>query len=822
MLVVNSALTLRRSKFVSVLVGTASAFAMGCAATAASAAQAQKPQAATDAASTVEEVVVTGSRIVREGYEAPTPLTVVGVEQMQNAADVSLMNYLVSMPALTGSATSTSSTTSLAGGQAGLQTLNLRSLGTNRVLVLLDGQRTVASGTLGQVDVGSFPQQLVSRVDIVTGGASAVYGSDAVAGVVNFVLDHQYTGMKGELSAGVTNYGDDKNYKIALSAGFGFADNRGHVLLSGEHLHNAGVKGDGGRKWNSDGWYQIVNPAYNATTNNSVPQNIFINHVSVAVLTPGGLITGGPLKGTAFGPGGVPFKYNYGTLFSNPYMQGGDWEVSSFHNYNDLDMSQTTDSLFTRVGYDITENINAFVQWGWTQAKIYDDIAPSWVFGTSGYTVKVDNAYLPASVRAAAIANGVTQFPIGTLNADSFQQLDNSGSRITNRVHAGLEGKFDAFDTDWKWTATYADGATHLSFGSDASLVKTSYSNAIDAVVNPATGQIVCRIALTNPATPCRPWNIIGTGVNTGNQAGWNYINNNGLGSLQHGTVKQQTEAASINGNPFSIWAGPVSLAISFEHRHDEVHVTSDAASLLPGGGHILGNVPALDGENSVTEGALETVIPLAKGESWAQAWDLNLAARFTSYQNSGFVTTYKIGSTYTPIDDIKFRFTRSRDIRAPNIQELYLPINTGSAQPQIIDRFLPGSPQYALGTSNTIGNSALMPEKADTTGIGVVLSPTFLEGFTASVDYWNVDIGGAIYPLATQQIIDLCYYKQNTAVCPNILRNATTGNIQQISSYSINVASQDTRGLDVEASYRTPVSSLISSWNGNLTLTAT
>ena len=816
MLVVNSALTLRRSKFASVLVGTVSAFAMGCA-NAASAAQ-TTPQSATDAAS-VEEVVVTGSRIVREGYEAPTPLTVVGTEQIQAAADASLMNYLTTMPALIGSATSTSSTGSLAGGQAGLQTLNLRNLGTNRVLVLLDGQRTVGSGTLGQVDVASFPQQLISRVDVVTGGASAVYGSDAVAGVVNFVLDRNFTGVKGEISGGLTNYGDDKNYRIELSGGFGFADNRGHVLISGEHLHNHGIKGDGGRAWNSEGWYQIVNPLYNATSNNTVPQNIFVNHVSVGVLAPGGLITSGPLKGTAFGPGGVPFKYNYGPLFSNPYMQGGDWQVSAFHNYNDLDARVTTDSLFSRVSYDITENISAFVQWGWTQAQTYADIAPSWVFGTSGYVVKNDNAYLPASVRAAMAANGVTQMAIGTINADNLQQLDTAGSRLTNRVHMGFEGKFDAFDSSWKWNAYYATGATKLSFGSEASLVKTSFANAIDAVVNPATGQIVCRVALTNPNTDCRPWNIIGVGVNNGNIAGWNYINNNGLGSLQHGPVKQQTYAASVTGEPFSIWAGPVSLALSFEHRHDEVHVTADAQSLAPGGGHILGNVPALDGETSVTEGAVETLVPLAKGESWAQAWDLNLAARFTSYQTSGFVTTWKIGSTYAPIDDLKFRFTRSRDIRAPNIQELYLPISTSSAQPQIIDRLLPNSPQYALGTQQSTGNPNLVPEKADTTGIGVVLSPTFLSGFTASVDYWDVNINGALYPLTVQQIIDLCANGQNTSVCPNITRNPNTGLIQQVKTFSINVATQDVRGLDVEASYRMAMDSLISSWRGNLSL---
>ena len=815
MLVVNSALTLRRSKFASVLVGTVSAFALGCA-NAVSAAQ-TTPQAATDAASTVEEVVVTGSRIVREGYEAPTPLTVVGTEQLEAKADSNLMNFLQSMPAITGSATNTSSSTALANGAAGLQTLNLRSLGGTRVLVLLDGQRTVGSTTTGTVDVASFPSQLVQRVDVVTGGASAVYGSDAVAGVVNFVLDRNFTGVKGELSGGLTNYGDDKNYKIDLSAGFGFADNRGHVLLSGEHMFNKGIHGDGGRQWNRLGWQQIVNPAYNATTNNSVPQQLFLNHVGVGVMAPGGLITSGPLKGTAFGPGGTPYKFNYGSIFSNPYMQGGDWQLGDLRPYNDIDQKQNNNVLFARLSYDVTDNFNVYAQWGWTQARIYNDIAPSWVFGTSGYVVKVDNAYLPASVRAAMVANGVTQFAIGTTNADSFQQLDNSGVRRTNRLNTGVEGKFNAFNTEWKWNAYFAYGNTGISFGSEASLLKTAYTLATDAVVNPANGQIVCRVALTNPATDCRPWNNIGVGVNNGNLAGWNYINNNGAGSKQHGPIEQTTYAASITGEPFSIWAGPVSLALSFEHRKDEINITADPPSVATGGGHILGNVPALTGKQSVTEGAVETLIPLAKGESWAQAWDLNLAVRFTGYELSGNVTTWKIGTTYTPIDDIKLRFTRSRDIRAPNLSELFLPGSTGSAQPQIIDRFR-NNQQYAIGTTLTTGNPNLLPEKADTTGIGAVLQPRFLEGFTASVDYWDVNISGALYPLAVQQVIDLCYNGTNTAVCPNLIRNATTGLIQTIQLYSINLATQDVRGIDLEASYRTPLSSIVDSWRGGLT----
>ena len=803
-----------RSDFASVLVGTVSMFAMSYASAMAAETSAQS---ATEAAP-IEEVVVTGSRIVREGYEAPTPLTVVGTEELQKSADSNLMNFLNTMPAITGSATAASGGTSLSPGTAGLQTLNLRSLGSNRVLVLLDGQRTVGSSLAGIVDIASFPAQLVQRVDVVTGGASAVYGSDAVAGVVNFILDRKFTGVKGEISGGLTNFGDDKNYKVNLSAGFGFADNRGHVLLSGEHMYNGGIQGDGGRKWNRTGFQQLVNPAYGtgAGQSTSVPQQLVQYNTAPATFTPGGIIVSGPLKGTAFGPGGAPYQYKYGSIYSNPFTVGGDWQTGDLRPFSDIDPRQQSDSLFARVAYDITDNINVFAQWGWTQAKLRNDIAPPWLLGgASGPVIKIDNAYLPASVRTAMAANGLTQFQLGTTNGDMIP-IGNDSLRLTNRINTGFEGSFDAINTTWHWNAYYAYGATKIGFRSPDAILRGRYNLAIDAVVSPTTGQIVCRSTLTNPNDGCRPWNALGIGVNNGNQAAFDWINNDGLASFQHALIEQTTYAASITGEPLSLWAGPVSLALSFEHRKDEVNAVTDAQSAV--GGHILGNLPSLVGKQSVTEGAVETLIPLAKGESWAESWDLSAAARFTGYNLSGFVATYKFGTTYTPIDDVKFRVTRSRDIRSPNLQELFTPVNIGSASPQIIDRFL-NNQQYPLGTTNNTGNPNLVPEKADTTGVGVVLKPRFLEGFTASVDYWDVDISGAIQPLSVQQVIDTCYSGQFASVCPNIIRNPTTGLIQQIRTFSINLATQDVRGIDLEASYRTSMSDIVDAWRGAISL---
>ena len=773
-------------------------------------AQSAPKQTAADKASEVEEVVVTGTRIVREGYEAPTPLSVLGTEQIEQNAAPNLLTMLQTMPALSGSYGTTGQIATANGG-IGVQTANLRSLTAARTLVLLDGHRTVGAQYSGAPDIGSFPQQLISRVDVVTGGASAVYGSDAVAGVINFVLDKQFTGIKGEVSGGVTNYGDGKNYKVDLSTGFGFADNRGHILLSGEHMFNAGVPNNLNRPWAHAGVIQLSNPAYTAT--NGQPALLYsTNNGGIAVETEGGVVASGPLKGTAFGPGGVPYHFNFGSIFSNPYMIGGDWQISSIRQFNPLDASQRLENIFTRFSYDITDTINAYVQYGFTQSHTIGilnltNIPP----GALSPVIKVDNAFLPASTRAAMVALGVTSFQLGTSNGDHGLDGDDN-LYITHRGVVGLEGKLEAFGTTWSWDAAYTSGRTLMKAVVINSMLTDRYKLATDAVVNPATGQIVCRVTLTDPTNPCRPWNAIGTGVNDENGPGFAYMA--GPPDQERGYIAQQTYSASITGEPFSLWAGPVSLAVSFEHRHDAIHVNNDVAS--QNANHPVGNVPGLNGEQSVTEGALETVIPLAKGESWAQNWDFNAAVRFTGYELSGYVTTWKFGTTYQPIDDIKFRVTYSRDIRAPNLQDLFATGSAAVGSGQVIDRFQ-NNRAYPPNFVVSSGNPALGPEKANTTGIGVVLAPRFLEGFTASVDYWDVDINGAIQPIVFQQVMDLCY-AGNTTLCGFITRDAA-GNVSVIQTKPINLATLDTRGLDIEASYRTPLSTFVSDWKGGLSI---
>ena len=460
----------------------------------------------------IEEVVVSGTRIIRDGYSAPTPVTVVNQEQLQTSATGNIADYVNTMPAFFGSSTPESGAHSSSNAQAGLNILNLRNIGGVRTLVLIDGQRSVGATTTGLVDINDIPQDLVTRVDVVTGGASAAYGSDALAGVVNFVLDRTYEGVKGEISGGMTSYGDDTNYRVRLTAGLGFDGDRGHFIFSGEITDDNGIKGVP-RAWNNQGWALIPNPAFAA--GNGLPAFLNVNHAFTYAATFGGVIVGGPLGGTAFGPGGIQRKLNFGSITSNPWTVGGDWQAYQANNTPNLDPSQVNQRVFGRLSYAITPNITVFGQYSWAENHAIGANEPNFFVGN--LTIKADNAFIPAALKAAVPAGGLT---FGTYNQDAGIWTNNS-NRTTVRYVAGADGKFGAFGSDWTWNAYFQEGKTFVYFQESNLVNKTRYNLAIDSVFN-SNGQIICRDTIANPNDGCVPFNLFGTGVNT--QAAVNYI----------------------------------------------------------------------------------------------------------------------------------------------------------------------------------------------------------------------------------------------------------------------------------------------------------
>jgi iron complex outermembrane receptor protein len=775
--------------------------------------------AQTQAAQTnVEEIVVTGSHIARDGYEAPAPITVVSADQISASGKEDLANYINLMPSVLGSFTPQGYAISGVGGggQNGVNSISLRGLGPTRTLVLIDGRRTAASAPDGTVDVSSFPQELISRVDVVTSGASAAYGSDAVAGVVNFILDKQYTGVKGSLEGGVTTYGDNRNWKTTLTAGTKFANDRGHFLISGTAAFRQGILNGLQREWTRELWETFGNPAYGtgAGQTTSVPAFLFLPQVGVSGGTQGGLITNTALKGTAFGPGGTPYQYNYGSIVGPVYMAGGgEWQTSIPVRIGTLDPRSKRKTLYTYTSYDLTDNIQAYAEVSWassyseTQNQGRDDL------GTL-LTIKADNPYIPTAVRSRMTALGITQFNMGRLSIDLFNPEGspalNTGrfNRIQNRYTVGLNGNVDAFGSNWTWDAHFHTGETRTSEKYQNTAGNAKFNGAVDAVISPTTGAIICRSTLTTPNDGCVPINLLGVG--TVSQAAYNYVS---ATPQRNQRFSEDNFAVTVRGEPFSIWAGPVSFATGFEWRKDSIGGSSNAIAL--GDLARAGNYKPTIGSFSVAEGFFETVVPLAKDESWAKTLDINAAVRFTNYSVSGSVVTYKFGATWQPVNDLRFRATRSHDIRAPTLGELF---QAGSSiVGNFVDPFLPGGNQTVPTRSQVLGNLNLTPEKADSTQVGVVVQPTFLPGFSASIDFWNIKIRDGIGALTAQQIINNCFLGQAPA-CAVVTRSPGFNTVQVV---PFNLASQTRRGIDFEAGYHMQMSDVVDSWGGTFDIRA-
>ena len=779
------------------------------------------PQAAAaDEPGQLSEVTVTGSRIAaRPGYESPTPLTVLSADDLLgNSANSTVKDSLQSLPVFAGGGYNTTYGAGVPSfNSAGVSSIEMRNLGITRTLVLLDGMRAVGSLANGLVDVDTFPQQLVKRVEVVTGGASAVYGSDAVAGVTNFLLDHDFTGVKGEISGGETTYGDGGNAKLSVATGFKFAGGRGHVLLSGETANQDGVTG-AERDWNWTMHEYILNPAYAA--GNGLPQYITSDNAFLATATKGGLISYGPLTGIAFGEGGTPYRFNYGRRAAGDvFMEGGDAASTLTSDAYSLLPDQRRRNLFGRAAFDVTDHVNVYLQvshaTNWTSGISF----PHYLVATSptaGLLVSSGNPFIPASVQAQMTAQGVSSFRVGTMAYD-LPWVTAETDRTTNRYVLGATGDFDLFATNWKWNVFGNIGRTTGHTYTHNARNVARFNLALDAVRDPASGAIVCRSTLTSPNNGCVPFNAMGTGVN--GQAALNYI----LGTANdYQSVSQDDYAASVSGDVFQGWAGPISLALSAEHRKESAEDFPDPVSLVAG--WHSGNHQYLKASTEVSEAAIETLIPLLKDKPFAESWDLSAAYRYTDYKLSGKANTWKFGTTWTPLSAVRFRGTISRDIRAPNISDLFQAQNYGlgavinpwSNQSNVINRVQLGSPE-------------LVPEVATTKTVGVVLQPSFMPGFGLSIDYYDTLVKEAIALVSANSVPGLCFQNMqrgSSDLCDWITWDpnggapfSATGVIAQARQGNFNMASQKVRGVDVEATYRVSLDQLAETLPGDVTL---
>ena len=770
----------------------------------------------------IEQVVVSASRISIAGCQQPTPVSVVGAAALAAAANADIGDTLRQLPSMGISATPEKGTVGNASnsGAVGVSSVNLRNLGSNRNLVLLDGQRVVSPIITGGVDLSIIPASLVQRVDVVTAGASAAWGSDAVSGVVNLIIDKGFTGFKASIDGQDNNWDNRRSYGFTATGGFDFDGGRAHVVGAITYNNSPQLVFQGSAPWFNRPCL-LGNPAYTAG-NHAVPQNLHYNNCGQYDV-PGGAVLSGPLAGLGFGAGGAPYQFIPGnnTYYNNAgalnisaadSVGGTPNQSNSAAQIGLLSFPLQQGTAFGYASYKITPDIQAglMLNYGYDRAH-----SSSLTVNASG-TIKSDNAYLDPTVQARMAALGVASFAVSSnltdgidLNNPHFNDFYKSvGAPVslsTRQLYRAVFTLDGALGEDWSWRASYQHSESHLHQVDNHIAIVTNFFNAVDAVrVTTANvgasglqvGNIACRSTLANPANGCVPFNIMGTGVQ--NQGAVNYINDNNDWTFVN--IQQDTASAAMQGKlPWDLLgAGAPSIAFGAEYRK-EAEVSTAAfnpSNLLLAGG----NFQPSRGEFNVEEGFAELDVPLIK-DGIVQNLSASLAGRYTSYSITGAVETWKLGLTSQVNDDVRLRTTWSYDIRAPNLGELFgaIPASGGAVDPKT-------GANVSSALSNSYFNQNLQPEKSTTVSRGVVLTPHWVPGLTMSFDWYSINVKGIISTPTSTITLNFC--KQGIAAyCNDYIYNAAVSatnpnGLGLVLLVPANNGFLTTSGLDFQADY--------------------
>jgi iron complex outermembrane recepter protein len=769
-------------------------------------AQDQQPAGADSSSDTLSQVVVTGSRIQRNGFEAPSPVSVVGADRAEQLGTTNLGDLMNQLPSFR--ATQTPASQSSTGGYVGGNVLDLRGLGAQRTLVLVNGERFVPSTTVGTVDTNMIPSILLDRAEVVTGGASAQYGSDAVAGVVNFILDDRLEGVKSQVSYGQSSRADSRDVAGAFAGGFGLMDNRFHFIGAVDFEKNKGVEDCTKRQWCSEDWLNFGRtPAQGST----IPANNILPFVRPSTIAQTGVINAStyaagvtkpstdPLHGITFNPDGTPRAFQYGSLVNSLYMVGGEGgSHDAYFSGIPLEAPIERYSLYTRGKLEVNDKTEATLDVSWGHLV-------GWTFGAvdrnTAQAISASNPFIPTSTNPAfnipsiIAANGITSFNLGK----DYTDLGNTATVGTDKVLRIVPAIKGEIAGSWGWDAYYQFGKNWLELDTSRAVINANLANAVNAVRD-NSGQIVCAKNANgaNSAPGCVPYNVFGDQVAPGVQQ---YVTGN---AYQKTVTTEHVVTANLHGNVFEGWAGPLAVATGAEYRSDQLQGGTDPISAALG--FFTGNGSNITGKINVAEGYLEADMPLAKDLAVAKSIDLNGAIRETHYDRDGAgvsssvnATTWKAGVVWEPVDSLRLRATRSRDIRAPNLSELFGPKTTGFGI--LNDPYRNGLQTNPVTVSGS--NPNLVPEVADTWTAGFVVRPSvdnFLGRLQLSIDYFDISIKDAIGTLGAQTIATRCF-QGATEFCGLITRDAN-GVITQIVDVQQNVNQLITRGTDLELDY--------------------
>lgn len=827
-------------------------------------AQNEAPQAvaqgneASASADEANSIVVTGTRIVRDGYTAPTPVTVATTEDLLRVTPASIPDALNKLPQFGNSLSPGKSANNFSSLPIHGNVLNLRSLGTPsnnpkgplRTLILFDGIRVPPTTYVGTVDTNVLPQLLMQRVDVVTGGASAGYGSDAVAGVVNFVLDKKFTGIKGVAQAGISQRGDNGNQRLGVAGGWDFAGGAGHILLSGEYSNMDGMlrseRANGNQSYvfvgsnntscvlNATGQGRTCAAAGTASNPYTLSSNILISALAPNGRIVSSSVTGNPVVGQVINNDGTTRPFNLGTAVGTTgFQQGGDGYGIPADNA--AIAPYKTYQTFGRISYDVTPDINAYVQGGWSRSDMtYTTQQNALVPPSQGVTIYKGNPFLSSAIDAT-LPTASDFIVIGQTQAGQPKPVAKERTDFWMAT-LGLDGKMGAFN----WSVNYTHGqSTHHMANSGLYDNKKLFA-AVDVVTDPSTGRPTCRVLLDPTVAAqyagCQPLDVLHGNPAASSPGGYAYATGT---SRYRATLKQDSIQANFSGSLFELPAGPVDFAVGAEYRKQTLHLVSNAdpATLagttpaqttalrsayfaglrgVPSGAlyYWLTNVGSANGDVNVKEAYAELAVPLLKDTPFFHELSINGSARITDYSTSGTAKTWKAGATWKPVEDLLFRGTLSRDIRAPNLFEIYSGAQSGIGIVNDLQiRDSNNNPVYGSGqnvnvNSVTSGNRNLKPEIGRTFTVGGVLSPSFMRGFSLSVDYYRIKVTSIIETLTAQQILTNCYNAGGSGAveCGLIDRATPTTFPSLVRIVPANIAFLKTAGWDIDTSYRTAV----------------
>jgi outer membrane receptor protein involved in Fe transport len=764
------------------------------------------------------EIVVTGSRIARPNLEQSSPVAVISEEEISLLQPMSVEEFLRDLP---GSTSGVNAQTN--NGNTGVANINLRNLGNNRNVVLLNERRVTPSDLSARADLNQIPVALIERVDVFTGGASTVYGADAVAGVINFVTKRNFAGVEVNGNYGISQRGDGANYRFDLTTGANFDDGRGNVVLSLNHTRSdAVVAGE-------RGFGQIARSSTDGTEQGSPTAN-------PATIT-------SPLF---FGPDGT-------TSLGDTRVENGTFVLGAA-NYNFLPITivQTPferNGIFAQARYEVSDAVEIYSQGFFNRTSVKSRNAPSGSFGLNFFyplnasylteaqrqilcNARLDGNPNQAGLQRPTAAQCAAAIAAGTeVSVAVGRRFTEAGPRITDlrsNVYEVVVGARGPLTSTLDWDVSAQRGKADRVNAATGSGLASRLQESIRECKAP-TGQTT--------TAGCQTINLFG-GPGTLTAAQFAFLD-----VPTYSFINTEFEAAQavINGDlgfssPFATEA--VGIALGAEYRKYEGNSRGDLPSSTSGA--VLGaGAPSLpiSGAYDTKEVFGEIVIPLIE-DGFVHNLTLEAGVRYSDYSTSGGNWTYKVGGSFMPIRDIKFRGMYSRAVRAPNLAELFQPqvtfLTARSEDPcqgteaQIAARganvavckaatgiFFGSVSPPAAGQINatTGGNPNLDPEIATSLTLGAVLQPRFLSDFALTFDYYDIKVRDAITNPTATDIIDACYFGNNdpnAAPCLLIKRNPDDGRLSGPNNTTpgpflglSNLGRIRSSGFDLGASYR-------------------